>query len=159
MESAVKPRADILDVCCGPRLFWFNRRRDDVLYMDLRRDTIHGKDGRTVEIDPDIIADFRDLPFPDGRFRMVVFDPPHLINGSPDSFINSKYGLLDRKTWKGDLRRGFAECMRVLEDGGFLIFKWSESDIPISRLASVLPCDPMFGQRVNAKTMWFVFRK
>ena len=40
-----------------------------------------------------------------------------------------KYGELDRKTWPDDIRKGLAECFRVLKPDGVLIFKWNETDI------------------------------
>ena len=155
---------DILDACCGSRMFWFDKKRADVLYMDIRNGThveYTHENGTVSEwnILPDIQGDFRKMPFDNESFSMVVFDPPHTVYGNPDSFINAKYGLLDKKSWKEDLRKGFTECMRVLKDGGFLIFKWSECNIRISELKGIFPNRPMFGQKTNAKTMWLVFRK
>lgn len=69
----------ILDVCCGSKMFWFQKNRSDTVYMDNREleDTLC--DGRKLEIKPDIVADFRNIPFPDDSFKLVVFDPPHLL--------------------------------------------------------------------------------
>ena len=164
MGIAEKPDADILDVCCGPRMFWFDRERNDTIFMDIRSNTHveYTHDNGTVSewgIDPDIVGDFRNIPFNDEEFRMVVFDPPHTIYGNPESFINKKYGLLDKKTWKDDIQKGFQECMRVLRTGGFLVFKWSDCNIKISNVKPLFPCQPLFGQRTNATTMWLVFRK
>ena len=36
-------------------------------------------DGRHFEVNPDVQADFTNMPYPDNSFRMVVFDPPHLL--------------------------------------------------------------------------------
>ena len=35
-------------------------------------------DGRRIKVDPDIVGDFRAMPFDDESFRLVVLDPPHL---------------------------------------------------------------------------------
>jgi len=82
-------------------------------------------DGRKINVDPDIIADFRKLPFPDKSFKLIVFDPPHLKRLGQNSWMAKKYGVLDKDTWKEDLRKGFSECWRVLAIHGSLIFKWS----------------------------------
>lgn len=151
-----KRDADILDVCCGGKMFWYDDR-EDVIYMDIRScDTILC-DGRPFLVHPDIRGDFRDIPYPDGRFEMVVFDPPHLLRGK--GWQAEKYGVLG-SDWRTDLRKGFSECMRVLRVGGFLVFKWSEADVPLKKVSPLFPCRPMFGQRHGGKgSIWMVFRK
>lgn len=69
----------ILDACCGSRMFWFDKGNQDVVFMDKRQLQTNLCDGRKLEVNPDIVADFRDMPFDDESFYMVVFDPPHLI--------------------------------------------------------------------------------
>lgn len=70
----------ILDACCGSRMFWFDKNNKDVLFMDNR--TLHDTlcDGRKLDIEPDIIGDFCNIPFDDDTFYMIIFDPPHLIH-------------------------------------------------------------------------------
>ena len=34
---------------------------------------------RRLEVSPDVIHDFTDMPYPDKSFKCVIFDPPHLI--------------------------------------------------------------------------------
>lgn len=114
-----KPMA--IDVCCGSRMMWFDRTRSDVVFGDQRSETItvtdrsHGKaDGtRTLHIRPDLVMDFRAIPFPDGTFRLVAFDPPHLVRAGPKSWLAAKYGKLSAN-WREDLAQGFSECFRVL---------------------------------------------
>ena len=65
----------ILDACCGSRMFWFNREHPDVLFVDNRemacqaiwkstkRDAV-----RYCTVHPDIVADFRTLPFRSALF-------------------------------------------------------------------------------------------
>lgn len=67
----------ILDACCGSRMMWFNKTNPDVVYMDIREEEFVACDGRKVKIHPDLIADFRRMPFDDESFKLVVFDPPH----------------------------------------------------------------------------------
>jgi len=79
-----KEGAFILDACCGSRMFWFDKQNPNVLFIDKRSETVEAKDSsqksslRTIEVKPDLIADFTDMPFEDEKFAMVVFDPPHL---------------------------------------------------------------------------------
>lgn len=71
----------ILDACCGSRMFWFDKQNSCVLFVDKRKETLIAKDRdkiRTIEVDPDVVADFTNLPFDNESFYMVVFDPPHL---------------------------------------------------------------------------------
>lgn len=69
----------ILDMCCGSRMFYFDKHDPNVLFTDIREyhDTLC--DGRKLDVQPDMIADCTDLPFEDETFNMVVFDPPHLL--------------------------------------------------------------------------------
>lgn len=74
----------VLDPCCGSRMMWLDRENPDVVFGDIRRETItvtdrsHGKtDGqRVLRVEPDVPLDFRALPYADDTFRLVVFDPP-----------------------------------------------------------------------------------
>ena len=126
--------AAILDACCGSKMFWFNREHPDAVFMDNRKLETTLCDGRMLRVAPDIIGDFRNIPFPDNSFKIVVFDPPHLIQAGEKSWMRLKYGCLDKATWKDDIRSGFTECMRVLEDYGVLIFKWNEEQIKLKDL-------------------------
>ena len=109
--------APILDPCSGSRMMYFDTADPRVIFGDIRCETVivsdqsHGKVGgtRTIEIAPDTMLDFRDLPFFDGTFKMVGFDPPHLVRAGPKSWLAAKYGKLsdDRRA---DLRLGFQEC-------------------------------------------------
>lgn len=129
--------------------------------MDIRKEELTLCDGRKLCVAPDIVADFRNMPFPDKSFRLVVFDPPHLINLGERSWMAKKYGRLDKTTWKEDLRRGFDECLRVLDDDGVLILKWNTKDIPASVLFSALGQEPLFGSLSgkSGKTLWCVYVK
>lgn len=107
----------ILDVCCGSRMFWFDKHNDNVVFMDNR--VLHDKlcDGRKLDIESDIIGDFRNISFGDNTFRMVVFDPPHLLKAGENSWLAKKCGKLSENC-PTDLKQGFSECMRVLKPNG-----------------------------------------
>lgn len=147
----------ILDVCCGSKMFWFDKQNENTIYMDIREYDDVLCDGRELHIHPDIVGDFRDIPFPDNRFRMVVFDPPHLVRAGEKSWLAKKYGKLN-ESWQDDIKKGFEECMRVLEPYGTLIFKWNEDQIKLSEILKLIPFKPLFGN-TRAKTHWLVFTK
>ena len=115
----------ILDPCCGSRMMWFDKADQRCLFGDSRDETHLLKDRqylRHLEIKPDVQLDFTALPFSDGQFKLVVLDPPHLVHAGQKSWLAKKYGTLG-KDWREDLRLAFAECFRVLENEGILIFK------------------------------------
>ncbi len=147
----------ILDACCGSKMFWFDRTNESVLFMDNRELSTTLCDGRILEIKPDVVADFRDMPFPDNSFYLVVFDPPHLLNIGDNAWMAKKYGKLGRG-WQNDIRQGVNECMRVLKPNGTLIFKWNEEQIKLSEILKIIDYKPLFGNR-RAKTHWLVFMK
>jgi SAM-dependent methyltransferase len=151
----------ILDACCGGRMFWFDRNHPDALYVDSREFEGELCDGRRFAVKPDRIMDFRSLDLPDEAFRLVVFDPPHLLKAGDKGWMAKKYGRLDPKTWREDLRQGFRECFRVLKPEGVLVFKWNENDIPVKDILTLVPVRPLFGHTSGrqSKTHWMVFMK
>ena len=124
----------ILDVCCGSKMFYFDKSPKDVIFMDIRQETHVLCDDREVCIKPDIVGDFRQIPFKDNYFEIVIFDPPHLVKAGQNSWLAKKYGVLNKETWEDDIRQGFRECMRVLKSKGTLIFKWNEEQIKLSQI-------------------------
>lgn len=108
-----------------------------------------------------MVADFRNLPFANGSFGVVVFDPPHLERVGQKGWQGKKYGKLNKDTWRDDLRAGFAEAFRVLWTHGVLIFKWNETQIPVSQILALTEVKPIIGQRTgkNDKTHWIIFLK
>lgn len=83
----------VLDACCGSRMFWFDKHNPSVLYMDKRKETVTAKDRdkiRVIEVNPDVIGDFTNMPFEDNSFYIVVFDPPHLKTLGETSWMAKK---------------------------------------------------------------------
>lgn len=158
---------NILDVCCGSRMFWFDRTNPNVLFVDNRivaPTTVgEGSNARTFSIEPDEVMDFRALDLPDESFSLVVFDPPHFIGAGDKGWMGQKYGTLDKDTWQDDLAKGFAECFRVLRPNGVLVFKWNEYHIPLKKILALTPESPLFGHpsgRGNRQnTHWVCFMK
>lgn len=81
----------ILDATAGYRMMWFNKQHPNCIYLDQR-----------PECEPDIVGDFRDLKqFADENFRLIIFDPPHILETSVshNSNILRDFGFLRRETW------------------------------------------------------------
>ena len=150
----------ILDVCCGARMFWFDKNNPNVLFCDNRQVEVVANDGRRFEVKPDILCDFTDLPFPDESFKHVVFDPPQLLYAGRGGQMALHYTFLP-KNWQPLIRKGFDECWRVLETYGTLIFKWSEHDIPVKKLLEVIEHEPLYGHKSGKRAMthWLSFVK
>lgn len=158
----------VLDPCCGSRMMWFDKSDPRTVFGDRRSETIVVTDNsrgnasgtRTLRIEPDTLMDFRALPFPDGRFKLVAFDPPHLEQAGPRSWLAAKYGKLG-ENWRDDLREGFAECWRVLASDGVLVFKWNETQVKVGEVLALAPAKPLFGQVSgrSGMTHWLVFMK
>ncbi|MDR4315008.1 class I SAM-dependent methyltransferase [Niallia circulans] len=147
----------ILDACCGSRMFWFDKENEDTIFMDKRELETELCDGRKLIVKPDVVGDFRNMPFDDDSFYLVVFDPPHLLKAGEDSWLAKKYGKLNQD-WPKDIAAGFNECMRVLKPNGTLIFKWNEDQIKLSEVLKCFDQKPLFGNK-RSKTHWLVFMK
>lgn len=153
----------ILDVTCGPRSIWFNKHHPKAIYCDARKESfedIWPNSKRTLEIEPDVQADFTELPFEDNSFSLVVFDPSHLTGAKETSWLVKKYGKLD-ENWPRMIHDGFKECMRVLKPEGTLVFKWSEYDISADKVWKAISEKPLFGHHSGkkSKTFWACFMK
>lgn len=168
----------ILDACCGGKMFYFDKEDPRVLFQDIRYLETTLCDGRKFEVKPDVQADFTSMPYDDGSFSMVVFDPPHLIRNKGnrsntaqmygslnpknkvEGYQHTKYGYLNYD-WREVLSKGFSECFRVLKPGGFLIFKWNDYDVKVSEILKLTPEKPIFGHisGKRANTHWICFIK
>lgn len=135
----------ILDVCNGRRMHWFPNQQKNTIHMN-REDTLNVK--------PDLIGDFRHIPFPDETFRLVVFAPPPLRRSGE----SRRSGNIDPRFWKDDLRAGFNECFRVLIRCGVLVFKWNEQNAHPSQVIPLAPERPVCWQK-SGQTHIMVFSK
>lgn len=141
-------------------MFHFDKTNSDVVFGDIRKENHILCDGRSLEINPDVEMDFRAMPFVDNSFHAVVFDPPHLVRAGGQSWLALKYGKLN-EDWREDLRKGFAECFRVLKPNGMLIFKWNETQIKVSEILALTDQKPFVGHvsGKRANTHWICFMK
>ena len=152
----------VLDVCCGGRAFWFDKTNSDVEFCDTRNDgEILLCNGQTINVSPDTVCDFTNLPFENEQYYLVVFDPPHLIGKKETAWMVKKYGSLPADGWQDILQKGFKECMRVLKPNGTLIFKWNEVEIPLRQIIEIFGKQPLFGHPSGKRmgTHWCAFMK
>jgi len=140
-------------------MFWFDKQDERAVGVDVRNGEVRMCE-RTWQVEPDHVADFTDLPFPDATFAHVVFDPPHRTTLSSHSNAEAAYGRLSGD-WREMIRRGFAECFRVLKPEGTLIFKWCDRDVPLAEVLSLTDEQPLYGHKSgkNAGTHWMAFLK
>lgn len=155
---------DTIDLCCGGGAFHF-ATDPHTIYGDIRATQItvtdrshNNADGkRTITIAPNVLWDFRTLPFADETFTLAIFDPPHFTRAGKASYMAAKYGVLSCN-WREDLRWGFDEAFRVLRPRGVLNFKWNDTHLPLSEILPLAGRAPSFGQQ-RQKTHWLIFRK
>ncbi len=101
----IKTNKRVLDPCCGSRMFWFDKNNNDVMFCDNRSLHTNLCDGRRLDVEPDVFADFTHLPFEDESFWHVVFDPPHMTTLGEKSWMAQKYGRLS-DDWENTIRGG-----------------------------------------------------
>lgn len=98
----------VLDATHGLGNFWTDWRPEHLTAVDL-----HPDKGA-------VTADFRHLPFPDGGFDSVAFDPGYKLNGKPSAGgpadSDANYGVDEPRTWQDRYQLifdGMTECARV----------------------------------------------
>lgn len=66
----------ILDVCCGSKMFWYDKHEPNTTYMDIRDEVLAYTDRdvvREVKINPDLVADFREIPLGQSYHQQMVY--------------------------------------------------------------------------------------
>ena len=164
MTLPAKHQKLILDATASYRAMWIDKKDPNAVFIDQRR-----------EVKPNIVCIWQHLPFRNGLFKTVNFDPPHMLYRVKDkpSFLTEKFGLLEPETWQNDLRLAFDEFMRVLNPEGILLFKWNNNHVSVNRVLNCFPFKPKFGSQVGGSrgfrsktskeprsiTSWFYFEK
>jgi len=169
----------VLEATAGGRSYWHDKEHPETVFMDMRVEhdagfTFEGYDMENCDsshpgnyrILPDLQADYRNLPFPDGTFDLVVFDPPHLTtnNGMKklSGIMQRKYGTLQAETWPRDLKLAFDELFRVMCDHATLNFKFNDYSIGFEQILNVIPQQPLYGTTIKSakhETRWLAFNK
>jgi len=169
----------ILEATAGGRSYWHDKQHPETVFMDLRLEKESGFvwEGYDVEnskrpskgnytVLPHLQADYRNLPFANRTFDLVVFDPPHLVtnNGMKKlhGIMKRKYGALHAETWQNDMRLAFNELFRVMKDTASLNFKFCDYHIGFQEILDVIPQEPLYGTTVRSghhETRWLAFNK
>ena len=155
----------ILDACCGPKHFWLDKNHKNTLYIDIRKEDkgfMKTRYNRCVQ--PNAVLDFRNLPFKDNSFKLIVWDPPHMVTDKGLTSFVKTYGSLKPETWQSDLTRGFNELWRVLDNYGVMVFKWCESNKKTREVLALFHTKPLFGNGISkhntkTSTYWYTFMK
>ena len=106
----------VLDATYGRGLWWATWRPPTMVTMDLIPTAA-------------IQADFRVMPFVDGAFDVVAYDPPYRLNGTPSAAFDRRYGTHERTRWYDRhalIEAGIADCVRVLRPKGVLLLKCAD---------------------------------
>jgi SAM-dependent methyltransferase len=109
----------ILDATVNAGRFWRGSNRP-VVGLDI--DPQH---------EPDVVGDNRDMPFLDGAFDVVVYDPPHIPNQGKDKTkdFNTRFGLVMKSSRETNYSFSHlyppfvSEAFRVLRPEGILLAK------------------------------------
>jgi hypothetical protein len=143
------PPERILDATVNAGRFWRGSQRP---VIGLDRDARHR---------PTVVGDHTHMPFADGCFDVVVYDPPHIPNQGKDRAkdFNDRFGLGQKSSLEqgynfGHLYRPFVrEAYRVLREQGVLFgkitdyvhghrFQWAHVDLLTAAAAvGFCPCD------------------
>lgn len=145
----------ILDLSAGNRAIWFNKNHPLALYVD-----------RRPEVNPDLVADTRDLSMLESEtYDLIVFDPPHM-NCGKNSNMSKVYGYHTTKEILDTIEGTAKEAHRVSKTNGLMALKWNDHDISLKRVFDLMPqWEPLFGALTKngpgsaSKTYWAMLRK
>ncbi|HUS99624.1 MAG TPA: SAM-dependent methyltransferase [Candidatus Thermoplasmatota archaeon] len=162
----------ILDATCGFRGIWYQKNHPFVTFMDVRKGNIDSKtegvkfkSRRRWKINPDVVSEWKDAPFPDNYFDMIIFDPPHILteDGKTLSALQKEYGTLNKNNYKEVLKTGINKLFEILKPEGTFILKWCENSVPVNEIIKLVPYQPLFGSNTKSKghtaNYWIVFLK
>jgi len=162
----------ILDATAGYRGIWYQKNHPFVTFMDVRNGVIDNKtegckfkNRRRFKVFPDVISEWKNTPFPNDYFDMVIFDPPHLIveRGKKLPGLAIEYGCLFKDNYRQVLSEGIKKLFDVLKPEGIFILKWCENKEKIDEIIKLFPHPPLFGSNTKSKgntaNYWIVFLK
>jgi len=107
----------VLDCTWGLGVFWKSWQPKELVACD--KDPTKAPPGG-------VVADFRNLPFPDESFDTVVIDPPYKLNGTPTPEVDNRYGVDVVSSWQDRhalIRDGITECARIVRRRGYVLLK------------------------------------
>ncbi len=108
-----------LDATASIRVHWEGKDARGWIFLD-----------RRPSVKPDIVASNEFLPFRNGTFREVFYDPPHFLHGGGLWFKSRMYAHYSGWKRRVDLIRNLVrvnvEFSRCLGPKGVLLVKWSD---------------------------------
>jgi hypothetical protein len=144
----------ILDMSAGHRKVWFNRLNPDTVFVDHR-----------LSMNPTVCCDTRHLPFKEGTFDLIVFDPPHMMHGKGTDMAKF-YGAYEAEDIRSTVTDSVKEAFRCSTGNALMALKWSTHDVRLNTLLSWIEgWQPMFGHAVSTlnhrktSTYWVMFQK
>lgn len=163
----------ILDATCGFKGIWYQKNHPFVTFMDKRKGNFRFSDtndyklskDRCYKINPSVVSEWKDAPFPNNHFDMVIFDPPHLIvdrNKKKQAMVQA-YGFLYKDNWQQELKQGIKKLFDVLKPEGIFVLKWCENGAKVEEVLKLCPYTPLFGSNTKSKghtqNFWILFIK
>ena len=162
----------ILDATCGFKGIWYQKNHPFVTFMDKKKGNIIRrsencklKHQRFWKCNPNVVSEWKDAPFPDNHFDMIVFDPPHLIVDRNKKLpaMAQAYGYLYKDNWRQELKQGIKKLFEILKPEGIFILKWCENSVKVDEIIRLCPYPPMFGSNTKSKghteNFWILFLK
>lgn len=110
----------ILDVCCGSRMFWFDKENPLAIFTDIRTYETTLCDGRNLSIRPDKIEDCTSLSFADNSFGLGCL-PEAPVHQTKEQAINKIKNYCKRKK---ELIMKYAEVRKAAE--GYCDNEWKK---------------------------------
>ena len=94
------------------------------------------------------------------RFVEKAYGKDCVCTEEPKGWMTRKYGVLNGD-WREMLRKGFAECFRVLRPEGVLVCKWSDGNVKVREILALTPVEPLYGHKTteHTNTHWIAFLK
>jgi hypothetical protein len=143
----------IIDLSAGNRAVWFNKRHPECLYVDMRKD-----------VEPDLLADTKNLPLSAGAgFDLVVFDPPHMNFGKKSNMARV-YGHFTQREIIETIQGTSKEAQRISRPEALMAFKWNDHDVRLLDILKLMPeWEPLFGHLTKdgpgSKTYWVMLKR
>ena len=128
--------------------------------------------------DLDVVGDFKNMPFPDKSYDVIVFDPQFLpsdgARGKASKIWETTYGITDSPDREGDNVSGLfepfiKEAKRVLVEDGIILakmcdiihnhrYRWQHIDLILAAQKEgltacdmMIKCDPQAGKLMSSK--------
>jgi SAM-dependent methyltransferase len=145
----------MLDATASYRAMWFDKDYANCVYIDKRK-----------EVKPTIVCSWNNLPFIDGAFDLVLFDPPHTNPGETGrGIMTNLWGAIRSEKMVPTLYFASRELLRVLKEDGQFILKWNTHSKSLASVLAIFPIKPLFGHKTafktkhSSQTYWVFFIK